>query len=30
MSDNLKAKLVQFGVPQSTLQKFLVKGADYV
>lgn len=30
MSDHLKAKLVQFGVPQSTLQKFLVKGADYV
>ena len=30
MSDHLKAKLVQSGVPQSTLQKFLVKGADYV
>ena len=30
MSNNLKAKLIQSGVPQSTLQKFLVKGADYV
>ncbi|MBO5019330.1 MAG: CpaF family protein [Clostridia bacterium] len=29
MSDHLKQKLLQFGVPQSTLKKFLVKGADY-
>jgi pilus assembly protein CpaF len=29
MSDHLKAKLVQFGVPQHVLQQFLVKGADY-
>lgn len=30
MSDNLKHKLMQFGVPQSELKKFLQKGADYV
>ena len=30
MSSSLKSKLIQSGVPQSTLQKFLVKGADYV
>ena len=29
MSDHLKQKLLQFGVPQSTLKKFLAKGADY-
>lgn len=29
MSDNLRRKLIQFGVPQSTLNKFLTKGADY-
>ena len=29
MSDHLKQKLLQFGVPQSTLNKFLAKGADY-
>lgn len=29
MSDNLRRRLIQFGVPQSTLNKFLVKGADY-
>ena len=29
MSEHLKQKLLQFGVPQSTLNKFLVKGADY-
>jgi len=29
MSENLKRKLMQFGVPQETLAKFLVKGADY-
>ncbi len=29
MSDNLRRKLMQYGVPQSTLNKFLVKGADY-
>lgn len=30
MSEGLRTKLVQFGVPQSVLQQFLVKGADYV
>lgn len=29
MSDTLKRKLMQFGVPQSTLSKFQTKGADY-
>ena len=29
MSDHLKQKLLQFGVPQSTLNKFSAKGADY-
>lgn len=29
MSDNLRRRLIQFGVPQSTLNRFLVKGADY-
>ena len=29
MSDNLKRKLLQFGVPQEELNKFLRKGADY-
>ncbi len=29
MSDNLKAKLLQFGVPIDELNKFLRKGADY-
>lgn len=29
MSEHLKQKLLQFGVPQSTLNKFLAKGADY-
>ena len=29
MSENLKRKLMQFGVPQSTLTKFQTKGADY-
>lgn len=29
MSDNLKRKLMQFGVPQDLLTKFLTKGADY-
>ena len=29
MSDNLRRKLMQYGVPQGTLNKFLVKGADY-
>ena len=29
MSDNLRRKLIQFGVPQITLNKFLMKGADY-
>lgn len=29
MSDNLKRKLLQFGVPQEELNKFLMKGADY-
>ena len=29
MSDNLKRKLLQFGVPQEELNKFLKKGADY-
>ena len=29
MSDNLKRKLLQFGVPQEELGKFLKKGADY-
>ena len=28
MSDNLKNKLIQFGVPQETLQKFLVKDGE--
>ena len=29
MSDNLKRKLLQFGVPQEELNKFLKKGANY-
>ena len=29
MSDSLKKKLMQFGVPQDVLLKFLEKGADY-
>ena len=29
MSDNLKRKLLQFGVPQEELNKFLKKGAEY-
>ena len=29
MSDHLKQKLLQFGVPQGTLKKFMAKGADY-
>ena len=29
MSDALKRKLMQFGVPQDLLAKFLTKGADY-
>ena len=29
MSENMKRKLMQFGVPQSTLTKFQTKGADY-
>ena len=29
MSEHLKQKLLQFGVPQNTLNKFLAKGADY-
>lgn len=29
MSDNLKNKLLQFGVPQETLEKFLVKEVDF-
>lgn len=29
MSDSLKKKLLQFGVPQEELKKFLKKGADY-
>ena len=29
MSDNLKKKLLQFGVPQEELNKFLKRGADY-
>lgn len=29
MSDDLKCKLMQFGVPQDLLAKFLTKGADY-
>jgi pilus assembly protein CpaF len=29
MSDDLKRKLMQFGVPQDLLAKFLTKGADY-
>ena len=29
MSDNLKNKLLQFGVPQETLEKFLVKEGDF-
>lgn len=28
MSDSLRRRLMQFGAPQSTLNKFLVKGAD--
>lgn len=30
ISDSLKAKLLQFGVPMEELKKFLRKGADYV
>lgn len=29
MSDHLKAKLMQFGVPQKTLEQFLVKDGDF-
>lgn len=29
MSDSIKKKLMQFGVPQDVLSKFLEKGADY-
>ena len=29
MSDNLKSKLIHFGVPQDLLQHFLEKNADY-
>lgn len=29
MSDNLQRKLIQFGVPQTTLNKFFTRGADY-
>lgn len=29
MSDNLRRRLIQFGVPQTTLNKFIQKGADY-
>lgn len=29
MSDNLRRRLMQFGAPQDTLNKFLMKGADY-
>lgn len=29
MSDNLKKKLLQFGVPQNTLEQFLVKEGDF-
>ena len=29
MSDNLKRKLLQFGVPQEELNKFLERGADH-
>lgn len=29
MSDSLKCRLMQFGVPQDVLSKFLTKGADY-
>lgn len=29
MSNNLRRRLMQFGVPQDTLNRFLVKGADY-
>ena len=29
MSDNLQRRLIQFGVPQTTLNKFLMKGAYY-
>ncbi len=29
MSENLKNKLIQSGIPMDTLQKFLEKGADY-
>ena len=29
MSDDLKRRLMQFGVPQDVLAKFLTKGADY-
>ena len=29
MSEHLKSKLMQFGVPQETLNKFLEEGADY-
>ncbi|MPN46588.1 hypothetical protein SDC9_194179 [bioreactor metagenome] len=29
ISDNLKRKLMQFGVPQELLSKFFTKGADY-
>ena len=29
MSEHLKAKLLQFGVPQKTLEQFLVKDGDF-
>jgi pilus assembly protein CpaF len=29
MSDNLRRRLMQFGAPQETLNRFLLKGADY-
>ena len=29
MSEHLQQKLLQFGIPQETLEKFLMKGADY-
>ena len=30
MSEQLKSRLMQYGVPQTELNKFLQKGADYV
>ena len=29
MSSHLKQKLMQFGVPQKTLEKFLVRDGDF-